>query len=61
MYIRKTRDEYDIESNYGYGWDVETCEDTWKDAKAQVKCYRENCPGIPFRIKKHRVKKETMA
>ena len=41
-YVRKTRDRWDIESNYGYGWDVECSEYTRKEAKEQLKCYREN-------------------
>ena len=54
-YIRKTRDEYDIESNHGYGWDVVTSEDTAKEARAQVRCYRENEPQASHRIVKRRV------
>lgn len=58
MYIRKTTDEYEIQVNYGYGHGYEcvTTEETWKEAKAQLKCYRENEPGTPFRIVKKRVK-----
>ena len=41
-YVRKTRDRWDIESNYGYGWDVECSEYTRKEAKEQLKCYRKN-------------------
>ena len=55
-YIRKTHDEYEIQSNYGYGWDCETTEETRQAAKETLKCYRENCPGTPFRIVKKRVK-----
>ena len=56
-YIRKTVDEYDIEGDYGQGFEVVTCESTWKDAKAQIKIYRASEPGVAFRIKHHRVKK----
>ena len=56
VYVRKTEDEYDIEGDYGQGFEVVTCESTWKDAKAQIKIYRENEPGVAFRIKHHRVK-----
>lgn len=56
MYIRKTRDEYNIEGNYGYGWDyIITAEDK-KDAKRLLKEYQENESNYPHRIKKHRVK-----
>ena len=43
--------EYDIEGNYGYGWELVTCEDTLSEAKQRVEEYRDNEPGISFRIK----------
>jgi hypothetical protein len=55
-YKRKTRDEYEIQGDYGGGYEMVTTESTWRDARAQIKCYRENEPGIPFRIKKIRIK-----
>jgi len=55
-YTRKTRDEYNIEGFYAYGWETVTCEDTWREAREMLKCYRENEPGTAFRIKKARVK-----
>jgi len=57
-YTRKTYDEYEIQGNYGYGWEMETAEETYKEAKEQLKCYRENGPGS-YRIVKKRIKKET--
>lgn len=54
-YVRKTYDEYEIQGNCGYGWDCETTEETWKEARAQAKCYRENV-NYPIRIVKKRVK-----
>lgn len=55
MYKRKTVDCYAIESNCGYGWGIEcNCED-WKDAKFQLKTYRENV-SYPVRIKRWREK-----
>ena len=56
-YIRKTRDEWEIQVNYGYGhgWECDATEETWKDAKAQAKVYRENVT-YPVRIVKKRVK-----
>lgn len=54
MYIRKTRDVFVVEGNYGYGWDELTREETWADAKAMLKCYRENEPQFGHRIVKHR-------
>ncbi len=43
-YIRKTRDTYDVEGNYGYGdgWEVVTAADTRKEAQDLRKDYREN-------------------
>lgn len=32
-YKRKTRDRWDIETNYGYGWEVENSEYTREDAR----------------------------
>lgn len=60
MYIRKTYDEYEIQGNNGYGWECETTEETYKDAKAQAKCYRENV-NYPIRIVKKRVKIDSNA
>jgi hypothetical protein len=59
-YKRKTVDEYDIEADYGYGdgWEIVTCEATYKDAVRAVKEYRQNETLVPFRIRKHRVKIE---
>ena len=31
-YQRKTIDRWDIMTNYGYGWECENSEYTWKDA-----------------------------
>jgi len=54
-YIRKTVDEYHIQGNYGYGWETECTEDTRKEARQQLRCYRENGPGA-YRMVKRRVK-----
>jgi hypothetical protein len=59
MYVRKTVDEWQIWTNYGYGWENETTELTFREAREQVKCYRANVPGIAIRIRFARVKKET--
>lgn len=57
MYIRKTKDEYEIQVNYGpYGFECVTTEETRKAAREQLKCYRENEPGYAMRIVKKRVK-----
>lgn len=56
-YERKTEDEYQIHVNYGHGYEYETCEDTLKEARAQLKTYRENCPEYHAKIVKKRVQK----
>jgi hypothetical protein len=40
---------FDLEGNYGHGWEVVTSEDTFKAAREQLKCYREN-EGGTYRI-----------
>ena len=55
-YVRKTVDRWDIETNYGYGWEVECSEYTLKDAKMQYRCYRDNISGL-VRLVKRREKK----
>lgn len=52
---RKTRDEWRISGNYGYGWDVECTEDTLREARARLREYRENGGGA-YKLTKHRVK-----
>ena len=54
MYIRKTRDEWQLISNYGYGWEVELTEESKKEIYQRLKEYKENTNGI-FKIKKMRV------
>lgn len=56
-YIRKTVDRWDIMGNYGYGWECECSEYTFKEAKQRLKEYRENGGGC-YRLEKHREKKE---
>jgi hypothetical protein len=53
-YQRKTTDEFEIQGDYGYGWEMVTVESTWLEAKEQIKCYRENQPA-PYRIVRKRV------
>lgn len=44
--------EFDIQGDYGQGWETETTEETLKDAKERLKEYNINCPQYPHRIKK---------
>jgi hypothetical protein len=52
-YKRKTHTEYDIQGYYGYGWETVSCEMSRLEAKEQLRCYRENEPQYPHRIKPH--------
>ena len=58
-YQRKTRDRWDILVNYGYGdgWEWEISEYTRKEAREQIKSYRENT-NYAVRLEKHREKIE---
>lgn len=54
-YVRKTVDRWDIMTNWGYGWDCECSEYTWKEAKQTLKEYRDNaCGRFSVRLEKHR-------
>jgi hypothetical protein len=53
---RTTKDEYEIQGNYGHGYEMVTTEETWKAAKDQLKCYRENEPNVSHRIVTRKVK-----
>lgn len=60
-YIRKTRDEYVLQQNwgYGYGWEDIVTYDDYAEARADKKAYLENQPGVPTRLITRRVKIET--
>lgn len=50
-----TKDIYMIQTNWGYGWETETTEETLVDAREQAKCYRENaCGRFAVRIRRKR-------
>lgn len=55
---RKTRDRWDIMTNYGYGWECENSEYTKKDALRSLREYRENIQGA-VKLEKHREPIET--
>ena len=40
---------YNLQSNYGQGWETECFEYTLKEARQQLRAYRENSP-YPVRI-----------
>lgn len=55
MYIRKTRDIFILEQNYGYGWEYVLEEDNKKDILQRKREYIENT-NYPTRIIKKREK-----
>lgn len=57
-YVRKTIDRWDIETNWGYGWDVEVSEYTLREAKQTFREYRLNY-RVPVRLVKRREKLPT--
>lgn len=46
--------EYEVQGNYGQGWECVTTEDTMTAARDQLRDYRENEPQYPHRIKRVR-------
>lgn len=59
-YKRKTQDEYQIHGFYKHGWEEITAYNKYSDAKTDIKLYRENEPGISFKIIKKRIKIENL-
>lgn len=61
-YIRKTRDEIEVQGNYGFGHGYEcVCgAHDRREARALLRDYQANEPGVPFRIRTVRVKLESM-
>ena len=57
MYKRKTKDIYELWTNYGYGWECETRATTYAEAKQDYKAYRENT-NAQIKIKKRRERLE---
>lgn len=58
-YVRKTVDRWDIETNWGYGWEVECSEYTRAEARQRLKEYRENCPCLVRLVCRREKKEET--
>lgn len=44
--------DYEVQGDYGQGWEMVTTEDNPRAAKESLRTYRENEPGIPFRTKR---------
>ena len=49
-YERKTIDTWELQLNYGYGWEYTLTEFTREEARARLKEYRENQPQYPARL-----------
>lgn len=49
-YERKTIDTWELQLNYGYGWEYTLTEYTKKEARERLKEYRENQPQYPARL-----------
>jgi len=56
MYKRKTFDVHEIRGLYGNYWECVSTESSYKEAKTNLKLYRENERGIAFKIVKKRVR-----
>lgn len=56
-YKRKTQDLYYLMTNYGYGWEAETCEESYKEIRQRYKEYALNT-NAKLRIIKRREAKE---
>lgn len=62
MHKRKTRDRWDIMTNYGYGWECECSEYSLKEAKTTLQEYRDNLQAYgkaAVRLEKHRERIES--
>ncbi len=61
MYVRKTRDEWEVRGDYGFGHGFERVYtgETRADAEARLREYRENEPSVPFKLVKCRVRIES--
>ena len=58
MYTRKTKDEFQLHVNYGYGhgFEHEISEDTLKEASERKREYQANCPQYATKIIRKRIK-----
>jgi hypothetical protein len=53
-YKRKTKDIFEIHSDFGYGFEYTCTCDNWRDARFQLRTYRTNQPQYPHKIVKYR-------
>ncbi len=52
--MRKTKDEYLLLANYGYGWDIVETEESLKEIRIRAREYRENTHAA-LKISKRRI------
>jgi len=57
-YKRKTIDIWELQINYGCGWEYTFTAYTKKEGMERLKEYRENEPRYPARLIKKRIRKE---
>lgn len=48
---RKTVDVWDVRGDYGAGFECVTAETSWLEARERLREYRENEPGVSFKLK----------
>lgn len=60
-YKRKTADYFEIQGNYGQGWECVTADPSRKIARENLREHRANEPGTPFRMVKKRERIEEVA
>lgn len=53
-YMRKTKGEYLLLANYGYGWDIVEIEESIKEIRIRAREYRENTHAA-LKISKRRI------
>lgn len=55
-YARKTKDEWQLWTNYGYGWECECVEESRDEGRLRRKEYLENAQGLKnIKLVKRRV------
>ncbi len=51
---RVTRDVWDVRGDYGHGYETVTAETSHAEARARLREYRANEPGVAFKLVKTR-------
>lgn len=53
--LSKWQAEWTVQANYGSGWEDLCAESNLRRARADLRAYEENAPGVPYRLKVARV------